>query len=153
MTAGTYIRTPAIREKNRRASFDNSIPFWDRVAKCGPDDCWEWQGPRHSAGYGKVGMDGRTQLAHRVAYGLDRIPDGMLVLHHCDNPPCCNISHLFLGTYQDNYDDMIAKGHWWSGNSIKTHCPRGHEYNEANTRVYEGRRFCRVCDRERTARR
>jgi len=112
--------------------------------------CIEWQGARNAAGYGKTKVDGVDQYAHRVAYGLDRIPAGLLVLHHCDNPPCVNRGHLFLGTYQDNYDDMIAKGRWLSGNATKTHCPRGHEYNEENTRVYAGRRFCRACDNARS---
>lgn len=81
--------------------------FWKRVAKAGPDDCWLWQSNIQSKGYGRFGQ----RLAHRIAYelhtGID--PKEMFVCHTCDNPPCCNPSHLFLGTAQNNSDDMKAK--------------------------------------------
>lgn len=114
--------------------------------------CKLWPKSCTPQGYGKLQVNGVTLLAHRVAWEEEYgpIPKGMCVLHHCDNPPCVNTEHLFLGTYLDNNRDMWAKGRWRSGNNIKTHCPRGHEYNEANTRHYEGKRFCRVCDRERS---
>lgn len=87
--------------------------FWGRVDRSGgPDACWEWTKGRHRQGYGKIKVDRRHLFAHRVAWELTHgtIPDGLLVLHKCDNPPCCNPAHLFLGTHQDNSDDMIAKG-------------------------------------------
>ncbi|KKM07435.1 hypothetical protein LCGC14_1733920 [marine sediment metagenome] len=81
----------------------------------GSNGCMEWQGYRDKGGYGRIGHDGyrgEKLLTHRVAweeaYGL--IPEGLCVLHHCDNPPCCNSEHLFLGTRGDNMDDMNAKG-------------------------------------------
>ncbi|MFD0856650.1 helix-turn-helix domain-containing protein [Actinomadura adrarensis] len=87
--------------------------FWSKVAIGGPDDCWEWQRSRRSDGYGqfrvKVGQS--PQRTHRVAWMLTYGDAGMLsVLHRCDNPPCCNPGHLFLGTIGDNVDDMMAKG-------------------------------------------
>lgn len=83
--------------------------FWFYVEK-GPD-CWGWTG-HTSSGYGVVtGHRGQVK-AHRFSYELHcgPIPDGLHVLHECDNPPCCNPAHLFLGTQIDNVADMIAKG-------------------------------------------
>ena len=81
----------------------NTQVFWEHVL-CGyPDQCWEWQGSVR-CGYGKIrSVNGEHHGAHRVAYcdehGLD-IGDirGLVVRHSCDNPPCCNPSHLRLGT-------------------------------------------------------
>lgn len=97
--------------------------FWEKVAKGSPDECWEWCGCRHQQGYGMIvpPRQGRTQRtprgAHRVAWELmnGAIPDGMCVLHHCDNPPCVNPAHLFLGTHRDNFQDAIKKGRWRPG--------------------------------------
>lgn len=75
--------------------------------------CWEWVGPRNIGGYGSVPRTRHgTGVAHRVAWEREHgpIPDGMLVCHSCDNPPCVNPSHLFLGTHRDNTNDKIAKG-------------------------------------------
>lgn len=76
--------------------------------------CDEWQGRRWPDGYGKVGSN---QQAHRLEWTLKRgpIPDGMLVLHHCDNRPCREIHHLFLGTHADNARDREAKGRSQAG--------------------------------------
>lgn len=94
--------------------------FWGFVDKtAGPDACWPYMRYRHGHGstagngYGSfpIGEKGKYQ-ANRVAWMLTNgdIPDGMHVLHTCDNPSCCNPSHLRLGTHQDNMRDMIAKG-------------------------------------------
>jgi len=75
-------------------------------------DCWEWIGHRDPNGYGRLNVDGYPMLAHRLSYQLrwGGIPDGMAVLHKCDNPRCVNPEHLFLGTQSDNANDMYRKG-------------------------------------------
>src|SRR5678815_1991382 len=75
-------------------------------------DCIEWTGARNAQGYGRRGFRGTNWHAHRVAWTEQRgeIPEGMCVLHHCDNPPCVNVDHLFLGTKFDNNMDKITKG-------------------------------------------
>lgn len=84
--------------------------FWSRVQKS--ETCWTWTGAATNAGYGKIYLSGRIELAHRALWmtTVGPIPDGMFVLHRCDNPRCVRPSHLFLGTHQDNVDDMRAKG-------------------------------------------
>lgn len=86
------------------------------------DYCWIWPMGRNGASvnaYGTVTIPAdlrvngkRTELVHRVAYKLENgnIPDGLCVLHRCDNPGCFRPSHMFLGTKQDNVDDCFAKG-------------------------------------------
>lgn len=84
--------------------------FWARVDK--NRECWEWTGSRMPSGYGRIAFNGRQEYTHRLAYELTNgpIPDGMCVCHTCDNPPCCNPAHLWLGTMTDNIADRHAKG-------------------------------------------
>lgn len=84
--------------------------FWDTV-DTGGSGCWEWSRFRNKAGYGYFKWKSKLTMAHRVAYELaiGEIPDGMYVLHKCDNPPCCNPDHLWLGTKDDNNKDKKAK--------------------------------------------
>jgi hypothetical protein len=86
--------------------------FWSKVDRRGPDDCWEWQGARDRDGYGQIMVNYRRKRAHRLAWEIvaGPIPAGMFVCHHCDNPPCVNFAHLFLGTVDDNNRDMRDKG-------------------------------------------
>jgi hypothetical protein len=79
--------------------------------------CWEWQNYRSPDGYGRSTGHGGEVMVHRIAYA-DRhgpIPAGMQVLHRCDNPPCCNVEHLFLGTALDNVADRVRKGRTAAG--------------------------------------
>lgn len=84
--------------------------FWAKVSR-GPK-CWEYTGALHAEGYGWVNRGGKGTRAHRWAWQLRRgpIPDGLWVLHKCDNRKCVRLSHLFLGTHKDNMADMARKG-------------------------------------------
>ena len=77
-----------------------------------PGQCLEWTGTVNNMGYGKLTSEGKSWYAHRLAFTLwhGPIPDGVFVLHHCDNPPCCNPEHLWLGTQTDNMRDCADKG-------------------------------------------
>lgn len=88
--------------------------LWARTLVLGPDDCWPWQGPLRN-GYGQmwVGPEkGSKMRVHRLAWTLKHgpTPEGMDVCHRCDNRPCCNDTHMFLGTNADNTADKVAKG-------------------------------------------
>lgn len=89
--------------------------FWAKVDKRGDDECWPWTAGCTTAGYGSIGSGGAgtpNLYAHRISYEFAHgtIPEGLHVLHSCDNPPCCNPAHLFLGTQVENMADMCAKG-------------------------------------------
>ena len=86
--------------------------FWAKVSKKGRDDCWKWAGSKMTAGYGEISIGLKLVGSHRVSWELHNgpIPDGLWVLHACDNRSCVNPEHLFLGTQQDNTDDMMQKG-------------------------------------------
>ena len=118
-----------------------------------PSGCLEWTGALSSAGYGQIWVNGRQVGAHRLAWTLSVGPltKADIVRHYvCDNPPCCEPTHLRVGTQADNIADMDAKGrrvlNMGKHNTIKTHCPRGHPYAGANLYIPdEGRRACRIC--------
>ena len=84
--------------------------FWQKVRV--EDGCWEWTASRHYKGYGWFRVGDRMEKAHRVSYLLHHgpIPEGMSVLHKCDNPACVRPDHIFLGTQQENIADMVRKG-------------------------------------------
>lgn len=88
----------------------NRASFWSHVNLLGT--CWEWTAATTEWGYGKLRYSGHDFAAHRCSYeyAYGRIPAGVFVLHACDNPPCVNPSHLFLGSAKDNTQDMLAKG-------------------------------------------
>lgn len=99
--------------------------FWSRVRVGAEDECWEWTGARTSSGYGNLTWHGKHVQAHRLAYALSRGGIKLLtgfreggkartyrrfVLHKCDNRPCCNPNHLFLGSMRANLKDAYSKG-------------------------------------------
>lgn len=103
--------------------------FWTKVKIKGPDDCWEYQGGKTKDGYGTYKAE-KSVRAHRYSYELANgkiTQPKMVVLHECDNPPCCNPKHLKLGTQVQNIEDMVAK---------KRHrCPEGEDH--AHSKVTE----------------
>ena len=123
--------------------------LWDRLkrrVKVTPSGCWEWQGHR-TFGYGRIQVGNKCKRAHRVSYQLlvGDIPAGKELDHLCRNRACINPSHLEPVTGSEN----VRRG----AHGMKTHCPWGHEYNEKNTYLSEGKwRSCRKCN-SRTGRR
>jgi hypothetical protein len=85
--------------------------FWSRVIAGGRADCWLWTGGLHHQGYGRFKFKGKLRLAHRLSWEFTRghIITTTHVLHRCDNPPCVNPNHLFLGSHLDNMRDMKSK--------------------------------------------
>jgi hypothetical protein len=88
--------------------------FWSKVDKsAGPGSCWPWTGAMDKRGRGKFELGPKMcATSYRVAYRLhyEVEPGALYVCHKCDNPKCCNPTHLFLGTHLDNMADMTAKG-------------------------------------------
>lgn len=90
-------------------------------SKTPKESCWEWGGSKTFTGYGRVWIDGKHVYAHRLAWELTNgeIPKGMHICHRCDNPPCCNPEHLFLGTDADNTTDKMQKGRYKKGTVVR----------------------------------
>lgn len=87
--------------------------FYAKISKTTTETgCLEWMGARTQKGYGVWAVRGTRTTAHRVAWEMVNgpIPDGMYACHKCDNPACCRVDHLFLGTPEDNQRDMDNKG-------------------------------------------
>lgn len=97
-------------KEQKKLSIEDTDRFWSFVCKGSEDECWPWIG-NISNGYGVFSFNGNSR-ASRISYYLKYgdLPQSKLVLHTCDNPSCCNPSHLYLGSYSDNAVDRCNKG-------------------------------------------
>lgn len=125
--------------------------IWGKVAK--GLGCWEWQGSLSGERYGAAYYKHQRWDAHRLIWTLENgpIPDGLCVLHRCDNVLCVRPDHLFLGTRGDNNRDAISKGrHRSNVLSAQTACKNGHPLEGTNLYVRSnGSRRCRICHNNR----
>lgn len=101
------------KEKPGRQHSDK--PIWHRLLSnvvFGSSDCWNWSRVTNDFGYGRITYQGKTQVVHRLSYEAwnGPIPEGLSVLHSCDNPSCINPAHLHLGTYSDNIREAYQRG-------------------------------------------
>lgn len=111
--------------------------------------CRIWEGRKRPSGYGLIGS--KSRHVHRFAYELlvGPIPDGLYVLHKCDQPACFNPEHLYVGDHEQNMQDKVDRHRGRGGNNDKSQCKRGHLFDEANTyRLPNGHRSCRSCRAE-----
>jgi hypothetical protein len=117
-----------------------------------PKGCKVWKSRKSEKGYGEFFVDGKKQRATRwlMEQKLGRpLTREELVLHTCDNPPCVNEDHLYLGNHSQNAKDKYSRGRDQS--QLRTHCPKGHEFTEENTYWWgpqKTRRKCKTCRRE-----
>jgi len=125
--------------------------FKEKTKRSG--ECIIWTGKISAQGYGYFYYFGKYVRAHRWAYALANgtIPAGLFVCHKCDNRKCVKLDHLFLGTHQDNMDDMKRKGRQY-GKSRKppTQCKRKHEFTHDNLfKIKNGSLRCKKCSKLR----
>lgn len=106
------ITDEVLRRFNAKINFEGELPDQSVSSYVGLDRCHVWTASKKDTGYGKFAFQGKTWLAHRVSWLINRgcIPLKTGVLHKCDNPACVNPSHLFLGNQSDNMKDSKTKG-------------------------------------------
>lgn len=127
--------------------------IFSKVDKKGEDDCWLWLGARSAEGYGRIRINRHYYWVHRWIYEKLRgpIPIGFQIDHLCHVTLCVNPNHLEAVTPREN---VLRSTSTAAKNAKKTHCPRGHEYTEQNTRTSSARkRYCRACAKDYQANR
>ena len=128
------------------------VKFESKVVRddCMPDGCHIWTGYRNFRNYGLIRNNKKDVKAHRASYVIYKgdITHGLVICTSCDNPPCVNPAHLFLGTQAVNMRVAVIKGRNAALNN--THCPQGHEYLGDNLYIRPNRneRNCRMCRNE-----
>jgi hypothetical protein len=127
--------------------------FWERVVKT--EGCWEYTGPTNAQGYGRFQFEGKSWLAHRLAWHLvyGEVPDELdhVKDRGCTSRRCVRLDHLEGVTHREN----VARGAFgdkWRERAEATHCKQGHELTPENTYVGPRQRDCRTCRRERSTR-
>jgi hypothetical protein len=129
--------------------YGTDLERFNRKVRVGADGCLYWTGAKDTGGYGSFRYEGRAQLAHRVVYEwvIGPIPDGLTVDHLCRHRDCVNTDHMELVSQRDNAlrgESPNAQNH------RKTHCIRGHPFDDENTiRHDNGQRTCKACNRIR----
>ena len=103
--------------------------FWSHVSIRSPDECWPWMLSTKRGGYGQFKLGGTSRSAHKLAFELHHgvrlptpkniTPQTVCVLHRCNNPPCCNPAHLWLGTPKENIADAYLKGRFDARNASR----------------------------------
>lgn len=122
MPKGIYDRSAKPRAIRRPLA----VRVAEKIGAVNQNGCMEWTGALFSNGYGMIYRDGKYVGAHRVAFELARGPlidSGAFVCHACDNPKCCNVDHLFLGSHAENMADKCRKG--------RANVPRGESHGRA----------------------
>jgi hypothetical protein len=145
---------------------DDDARFWSKVSKDGPipehrpelGPCWPWTGDTDESGYGiftynDAGGSRKKTRAHRWLLGhLRGKPLSREVVgeedgcHHCDNPPCCNPAHLYVGTRAENVGDAVERSRLWQ--LKKDTCPFDHPLDGVKVQNGRSRRYCKTCERE-----
>jgi len=127
---------------------DSRLPGrWWNLVQLGDSGCWEWKSAAEKRNYARFQVGGKMWLSHRYAYHvlIGPIPDGLVIDHLCRNPPCVNPAHLEAVTHREN---TLRGNGACAVHARKTQCPRGHPYDEANTRMIAGGRTCWICTRK-----
>ena len=112
-----------VGHQNRRTDEEFSRAFWSKVdSSGGPNACWPWLASVDPEGYGFCCRYGKTVRAHRVAWELEHglLSLAEVVRHTCDNPPCCNPTHLLKGTVYDNVADRVLRNRQNKGEFVNT---------------------------------
>lgn len=115
--------------------------------------CWNWTKSIGNNGYGRISINNKRQLAHRLSFKLHNgyLPNEMHVCHSCDNRKCINPKHLWLGTDKDNLRDMVKKGRNKNQNSKKIFCKNGHKLSGENLKIIKREsehRTCIICEKD-----